>query len=66
MDDDYDFALEDIEVIRLTDKAMLIEHDDLGEVWLPISQVECGDEIEEGYTGELRVKEWLAKSNGWC
>ncbi len=56
--------LEDCEVKRVTDKALLVEYDG-EEVWLPISQVSEGDKYEEGDVCTISVTEWIAKQKGW-
>lgn len=56
--------LEDCSVKRVTEKAILIEHDG-EEVWLPISQVSEGEKYEEGDEDvTISITEWIAKQKG--
>lgn len=54
----------DVQVLKSTDKAVLVETEDGEEVWLPLSQIE-GDLPDEGSRGTIQVASWLAKKNGW-
>jgi hypothetical protein len=58
--------LEGCNVLRVTDKAMLVEYDD-GELWLPLSQIdpESRDQYEEGDEDvTVSITLWLAKEKG--
>jgi hypothetical protein len=58
---------DDATCVRETDKAILVKQDDLGEVWIPRSQVHDDSEVyEEGGEGELVVKAWFARKQGWA
>lgn len=58
--------LEDCNVLRITDKAVLLEIAD-EEHWIPISQLADGEdhELEVGDKGiTVSVTEWIAKEKG--
>ncbi len=47
------------EVIRTTDRAVLFRLEDSGEEkWIPRSQIDDGDDVQEGCS-ELYVAKWL-------
>lgn len=55
---------------KVTDKAMLVFVEDLGEeVWVPKSAIHDDSEVYdsryEGEEGDLIVKSWLARDRGW-
>ena len=55
------------ELIRMTDKAMLVRLDDEKgeEIWLPLSQIADPDDYHEGDCDfELAITEWLAREKG--
>ncbi len=58
--------LEDVEVIRVTEKAILLRHADWDEdVWVPLSQVADADDYEAGDVGcTVSVTEWAAREKG--
>ena len=65
-DDDATFELEDVEVIHETQEALLITSSDLGQTWIPISQVSALSEVyAKGHKGSLLVTEWFAAQRGW-
>lgn len=54
-------------IIHITDRAVLFEIDG-SEEWLPKSQIENLDDIEEHDVktpGEVSVPRWLAEDRGW-
>lgn len=52
--------------IRSTEKALLVDIDGRGEVWLPFSQIHADSEVfEDRHEGEVYVTEWLATQKGW-
>ncbi len=58
--------LEGCTVLRVTEKALLVEYSD-SEFWLPLSQIdpESRDQYEEGDEDvTVSVTEWLAKQKG--
>ena len=68
-DDDEGVHFEDVECIRETDAAILVEGnigtDD--SVWIPKANVHHDSEVsEEGDSGTLIVKTWFAKKEGWA
>lgn len=48
---------------RETDRAVLINDGDK-DIWLPKSQIEIDDLLEEGEPCKVLVAEWLAKEKG--
>ena len=67
--DDYDktFEIENCEVLKETQKAILVEADVFDEpVWIPISQIDDDSEVYGiGHAGTLIITSWLARTNGW-
>jgi len=61
------FSLGQSEIIRETDKALLFETEEAGEVWIPKSAIHDDSEIwKDGQDpGELIVKNWFAEKEGW-
>ncbi len=56
----------DAEVKRETDAAILVEQDDIGEVWIPKSVLSEDSEVwKRGQTGTLVVQQWWAEKNKW-
>ena len=56
--------LEGCKVLRVTDKAMLVEYSD-SEIWLPLSQVSESGQYEAGDEDvTISITEWLAKQKG--
>lgn len=59
--------LEDCDVIKVTDKAVLIEVAD-EKHWIPVSQLADGEghTLEEGDKGlTISITEWIAKQKGF-
>lgn len=56
----------EVRVLKVTDKAVLLQFiDDDQESWIPFSQIEDnGEDLEEGYEGEVYLTEWIAKTKG--
>jgi len=51
--------------IRATDKAMLVELEDHGELWIPYSVVHDDSEVwDDSPEGEVVVEEWWADKQG--
>lgn len=56
--------LEDVTILRQTEKAFYIEHDDERH-WIPLSQVANPDDYSEGDEGvTLSITEWIAGQKG--
>ncbi len=56
--------LEDCEVLKETEKAILIRYDD-EEIWLPRSQVSEGDKYTAGDKGvTVSISEYIAREKG--
>jgi len=54
------------EAKRESDKAVLMAIDDIGEVWLPKSQIHDDSEVwKVGQKGDLIVTTWYAEQKGW-
>lgn len=55
------------EVKRTTEKAVLFDTANYGEVWVPQSQVHADSEVWDSSnpSGELVVREWWARKNGY-
>ncbi len=51
------FTEVDCEIVNTTDAAILIEYED-GEIWIPRSAIENGDDIEGG-DGFVRIADWF-------
>ena len=53
------------EVLKVTDKAMLLQHAD-GQDWFPLSQVDEPEKYEAGDKNvTVSVTEWIAKERGF-
>lgn len=61
------FRIENARCIRETERAILVEADDLGEaIWVPKSQVHMESEVWKNDTdGVLIVSDWFAEQRGW-
>lgn len=55
--------LEVVRIIKITDKAMLVELEDQ-QLWIPLSQIEEGEWEEGDENVEFGVTEWFAKKEG--
>lgn len=57
--------LEDCTIVKVTEKAMLVECDQLdGQTWIPLSQVDDPEKFETGDEDiTVSVTEWWAKKN---
>ena len=65
-DDDIFHRIEDAKCERETSRAILVSHDDLGELWIPKSCVHDDSEVfGDGDLGDLVVKSWWAEKQGW-
>jgi hypothetical protein len=53
-------------VLKTTDNAALMEFVEFEEQeWIPFSQIEDnGEDLEEGFEGEVYISEWIAKQKG--
>ena len=62
------FSIEDAECTHSTDRALLVEADELDEpTWIPISQIREESEVrEEGDAGTLVISRWLAEQKSLC
>jgi len=57
--------IEDCEIIKATDKAVLVRIGDEVEKWIPQSMVDDDSDIwKEGDKGDLVVKAWFAEKEG--
>lgn len=64
------YEIEDAEVIRATERALLVRAPELDDaVWIPLSQVhddsEVWDDGENSGPGLLVVSAWFAEQRGW-
>lgn len=60
------YRLAGVKATRATDKALLVEHPDIGKVWVPQSQIDDDSEVyAAGHEGELVVSAWFAEKQGW-
>lgn len=50
--------------VRESDEAVLIDHEDLGFAWFPLSQVESMHFHATTGDGSMCVTEWIAKQKG--
>ena len=55
--------LEDVEILKETEKAFLVDLDG-EEYWLPKSQILDADEYREGDEGTLSISAWIAREKG--
>lgn len=55
------YQIEDAELIKETPKAILIESEQTGEVWIPRSIIEGCDLEHVGDVGELEIQIWFAR-----
>lgn len=54
------------EIVKETDKALLVRFSHGEECWVPLSQIADPNDYKAGDTeGTMSVTEWLAKQNGW-
>jgi hypothetical protein len=54
------------EILRETDKALLVRFPDGEEEWVPISQISDEEDYRVGdQDGTISVSEWLARQKGW-
>jgi len=51
------------EIIKETELAVLCVIDG-EEVWLPRSQIDGGDDLDEGFSGTIQLADWLARERG--
>lgn len=65
MSDPYSFG--HVTLIRTTDKALLVQDEDLNETWVPKSVIDDDSEVYSDKTteGDLIVAGWWAKANGF-
>jgi len=61
------YVLEDVRIVRETDKALLVAITDHDEEWIPKSQIDehRSTAHEPGDRGNLVISMWLAKKNEW-
>lgn len=57
-----DYVPVDCVVLKTTDAAILLGTD-LGEIWMPRSVCEGGEEVDEG-DEEVRIQRWKAEAEG--
>lgn len=48
-------------VKKLTEKAALLVLEEHGELWVPKSQIDGGDELEEGEVTTFLITQWFAE-----
>ena len=62
-----DYQMSGATCVKATDKALLIESDELDkDEWVPLSQVSDDSEVMgEGDEGLLVVTAWIAEQRGW-
>ena len=66
-DGDDPFYFEVSDVLKNTGAALLVVTDDMGEQWIPISQIHDDSEVEDvGDSGVMAIKHWLAVDRGWA
>ena len=57
--------IEDVLVVKVSDRAMLIRTDDGTEAWIARSQLLDGTDVEEeGDVGTVVIPQWLADQKG--
>lgn len=57
--------LEDVSVVKETEKAFLLRLDDDTEHWIPKNQIADWEDLEEGETGRtVSITEWIAGQKG--
>lgn len=56
------------EPLHMTDKALLVDIDEVGETWLPLTAIHDESEVwtYPQEAGRLVVKRWLAVGRGWA
>lgn len=60
------YEIENVDCTTETDAAILVMSDDIGEVWVPKSQIDDSSEVCGEYdSGTLVISEWLAEERGW-
>ena len=62
------YTVKECTVKRETDKAILVDSEELNEgpTWIPISQIANDSEVKEmGDDGDLIVSSWFASQKGW-
>jgi len=68
-DDNGGFFLGQCKVLQVTDKAFLLDSDEVGEVWIPKSQILEDSELDAqstfGDKGAVEISEWFAKQKDW-
>lgn len=53
------------EILRETDKALLVRFEDGEEHWIPLSQIADSDDYSEGdVNGTISITEWIANEKG--
>jgi hypothetical protein len=66
--DDYDeknVTVQDVLAVHETDKAIKVDFGELGEQWIPKSQIHEDSEVyEDGHHGDLIISRWIAKQKG--
>lgn len=60
MTDDKFITIDNVRLVRKTEKAGLFALEDGEEMWIPFSQVEGHDEE----TGDLTITRWIAEQKG--
>lgn len=64
-DSDATFEVEVEEVLKETDKALLVKLETGDEMWIPKSQIHDNSEVwKSGHVGKLVIPEWLATEKG--
>jgi hypothetical protein len=56
--------LENVFIVRVTEKALFARLEDGDSHWFPFSQVEDPDRLNTGDECTLGITEWIAKKNG--
>jgi len=51
-------------VLRATDRAVQVDHEG-EEEWIPRSCIRDGEDLEEGFEGEIEVADWKLRALGW-
>ena len=64
-EEDETVEIEDVCVKAESDKAILVQFDDLDEIWIPKSQLAERSEVKaEGDSGTLVISRWIAEQKG--